>query len=64
MSRDITVNSVTSSRRLVSGIGKPHNTTVHSIGLIFGLFAIGTVLLDAFETIILPRRASGKIRLT
>jgi hypothetical protein len=37
---------------------------VHSLGLIFGLFAIGTVLLDAFETIILPRRASGKIRLT
>jgi len=37
---------------------------VHSLGLIFGLLAIGTVLLDAFETIILPRRASGKIRLT
>jgi len=37
---------------------------VHPLGLIFGLFAIGTVLLDAFETIILPRRASGKIRLT
>ena len=37
---------------------------MHPIGLIFGLFAIGTVLLDAFETIILPRRASGKIRLT
>ncbi len=53
-----------SSRRLASGVGKPHNTTVHPLGLIFGLFAIGTVLLDAFETIILPRRASGKIRLT
>lgn len=38
--------------------------TVHPVGLIFGLLAIGTVLLDAFETIILPRRASGKIRLT
>ncbi|HEX6496530.1 MAG TPA: potassium channel family protein [Acidobacteriaceae bacterium] len=37
---------------------------MHPLGLIFGLFAIGTVLLDAFETIILPRRASGKIRLT
>jgi hypothetical protein len=37
---------------------------VHPLGLIFGLLAIGTVLLDAFETIILPRRASGKIRLT
>ncbi len=44
--------------------GRPHNTTVHPVGLIFGLLAIGTVLLDAFETIILPRRASGKIRLT
>lgn len=32
--------------------------------MILGLLAIGTVLLDAFETIILPRRASGKIRLT
>jgi hypothetical protein len=37
---------------------------VHPLGLTFGLLAIGTVLLDAFETIILPRRASGKIRLT
>jgi Ion channel len=37
---------------------------VHPIGLILGLLAIGTVLLDAFETIILPRRASGKVRLT
>jgi Ion channel len=39
-------------------------TTLHLLGLIFGVLAIGTVLLDAFETIILPRRASGKIRLT
>jgi hypothetical protein len=37
---------------------------VHPLGLIFGFLALGTVLLDAFETIILPRRASGKIRLT
>ncbi len=37
---------------------------MHPLGLIFGLLAIGTVLLDAFETIILPRRAIGKIRLT
>ena len=37
---------------------------MHLLGLILGLLAIGTVLLDAFETIILPRRASGKIRLT
>jgi hypothetical protein len=39
-------------------------TQLHPLGLILGLLAIGTVLLDAFETIILPRRASGKIRLT
>jgi hypothetical protein len=44
--------------------GRPHNTIVHPLGLIFGFLALGTVLLDAFETIILPRRASGKIRLT
>ena len=37
---------------------------MHPLGLILGLLTIGTVLLDAFETIILPRRASGKIRLT
>lgn len=39
-------------------------TQVHPFGLILGLLAISTVLLDAFETIVLPRRASGKIRLT
>src|ERR1700693_1079857 len=43
---------------------KDENTPVHPIGLILGPLALGTVLLDAFETIILPRRASGKIRLT
>lgn len=37
---------------------------MHPIGLILGPLALGTVLLDAFETTILPRRASGKIRLT
>ena len=37
---------------------------MHTFGLILGLIAIGAVLLDAFETIILPRRASGKVRLT
>jgi Ion channel len=38
--------------------------SVHVLSFILGLFAIGAVLLDAFETMILPRRASGKIRLT
>ncbi len=37
---------------------------MHVLSVIVGLFAIGVVLLDAFETMILPRRASGKIRLT
>ncbi len=37
---------------------------MHLLSLIAGLAAIGTVLLDAFETMILPRRATGKIRLT
>src|SRR5258708_7723681 len=37
---------------------------VRALSFILGLFAIGAVLLDAFETMILPRRASGKIRLT
>lgn len=37
---------------------------MHLLCLILGLAAIGVVLLDAFETMILPRRASGKIRLT
>lgn len=37
---------------------------MHALGFLLGLLATATVLLDAFETIILPRRASGKIRLT
>ena len=37
---------------------------MHVLSFIAGLVAIGVVLLDAFETMILPRRASGKIRLT
>jgi hypothetical protein len=49
---------------MAQSFGRPHNTIVHPLGLIFGFLALGTVLLDAFETIILPRRASGKIRLT
>lgn len=32
--------------------------------LIFGVFCIFVVLLDAFQTIILPRRATGPVRLT
>lgn len=39
-------------------------TAVHVLGLITGFFCIFIVLLDAFQTIILPRRATGKLRLT
>ncbi len=42
----------------------PHNESVPTLTLIAGLLAIGVVLLDAFETVILPRRATGKLRLT
>ncbi len=37
---------------------------MHVLGFLLGFIAVATVLLDAFETIILPRRASGKVRLT
>jgi hypothetical protein len=36
---------------------------VHIVGLIFGLAIIGIVLLDAFETILQPRRVTHKFRL-
>ena len=34
------------------------------LSLLFGVFCLFAVLLDAFQTIILPRRASGRFRLT
>lgn len=37
---------------------------MHAAYLIFGILCIFVVLLDAFETIILPRRATGRFRLT
>jgi hypothetical protein len=37
---------------------------MRTISLIAGILCLITVLLDAFQTIILPRRASGKFRLT
>jgi hypothetical protein len=40
------------------------HTIVRLVALAVGAFFVGTVLLDAFETIILPRRASGRFRLT
>src|SRR6202042_1298627 len=37
---------------------------VHPLRLIFGIVCLVSVLLDAFETVILPRRANGRFRLT
>ncbi|HEX4021390.1 MAG TPA: potassium channel family protein [Acidobacteriaceae bacterium] len=37
---------------------------MHILSLIAGFLCIFIVLLDAFQTIILPRRATGKLRLT
>lgn len=37
---------------------------MHTFALILGLLLIYTVLLDAFQTIILPRRAANRFRLT
>lgn len=37
---------------------------MHPLRLIFGIACLFSVLLDAFETVILPRRATGRFRLT
>lgn len=37
---------------------------MHALALIAGIVCLWVVLLDAFQTIILPRRASGRFRLT
>ncbi len=37
---------------------------VHPLRLIFGIVLLVSALLDAFETVILPRRATGRFRLT
>jgi hypothetical protein len=37
---------------------------MHIVAMIAGYLCISTVLLDAFQTIILPRRATGRVRLT
>jgi hypothetical protein len=37
---------------------------MHLLAFLAGLLAIMAVLLDAFQTVILPRRSSGKFRLT
>jgi len=39
-------------------------TGVHPLRLIVGIACLGSALLDAFETVILPRRANGRFRLT
>jgi hypothetical protein len=37
---------------------------VHPLRLILGIACLVSALLDAFETVILPRRATGRFRLT
>src|ERR1700732_4072813 len=37
---------------------------MHFVTMIAGVLCVFTVLLDAFQTIILPRRATGRVRLT
>jgi hypothetical protein len=37
---------------------------MHIVAMIAGIVCVFTVLLDAFQTIILPRRATGRVRLT
>ncbi len=37
---------------------------MHPLRLIFGIACLASALLDAFETVILPRRANGRFRLT
>lgn len=37
---------------------------MNMISLILGLFCLSEVLVDAFQTIILPRRASGRVRIS
>src|ERR1700749_4120474 len=37
---------------------------MRTIALLAGLLCLFTVLLDAFQTIILPRRATGRFRIT
>jgi len=37
---------------------------VHPLRLILGIVCLVSALLDAFETVILPRRANGRFRLT
>ncbi|HSY93493.1 MAG TPA: potassium channel family protein [Candidatus Binatus sp.] len=40
------------------------NSHVHIVGVVFGLIIIWSVLLDAFETVVLPRRVRRHFRLT
>jgi hypothetical protein len=40
------------------------NSHVHLVGVVFGLIIIWVVLLDAFETVVLPRRVRRHFRLT
>src|SRR3954451_12978447 len=40
------------------------NSNVHIVGAVFGMAIIWVVLLDAFETVVLPRRVLRNFKLT
>jgi hypothetical protein len=40
------------------------NYHMHIPAIVFGLVIIGVVLLDAFETVVLPRRVTRQFKLT
>src|SRR5579871_806849 len=42
----------------------PMNSHVHIVGAVFGIAIIWVVLLDAFETVVLPRRVMRNFKLT
>lgn len=42
----------------------PMNSHLHPIAVLFGLLVIWAVLLDAFETVVLPRRVTRHFKLT
>ncbi len=52
------------TRNRESATISPHLTPMHAAGIIFGIAIIVSVLLDAFETVVLPRRVTRQFRLT
>jgi hypothetical protein len=51
-------------RQWASGLARQKGDSVHVLAFLAGIVCVLIVLLDAFQTIILPRRATGRFRLT